>query len=314
MAGAPADPRLAPRGLPGRHGLPSRHSLPGRRSAAVLLASFLAVLVGWSPMAAPSALAAGPLDISAETRYTLDPAAGRVHVVVDYRVTNNKPNTPTIIYFYRELTFGIQPDARQVRATDSLGSLGVSTRSRDGYTQVDLRLRANLYYRRTAAFTLRYDLVGAPPRSESPIRVGAAFATFGVWAFGDPGQGTVEVRVPGSFVTTVEGDELEQSGGAGSGTILRAEPARPDEFFAIVSAESRRAYEVDRLQFDGGIVVNVLSWPEDDEWADTVGATLRDGLPILREKVGLDWPVPHDLDVRERYTPALEGYAGVFFL
>jgi hypothetical protein len=36
-------------------------------------------------------------------------------------------------------------------------------------------------------------------------------------------------------------------------------------------------------------------------------------MPTLRELIGLDWPVAHDLTVRERYTPALEGYAGIFF-
>jgi hypothetical protein len=36
-------------------------------------------------------------------------------------------------------------------------------------------------------------------------------------------------------------------------------------------------------------------------------------MPVLRELIGLDWPVGHDLEVRERYTPALEGYAGVFY-
>ena len=57
----------------------------------------------------------------------------------------------------------------------------------------------------------------------------------------------------------------------------------------------------------------VLAWPEDDDWESTVSETLRAGLPGLRALIGLDWPVAHDLNVRERYTPALEGYAGVFF-
>src|SRR3954453_19326764 len=33
----------------------------------------------------------------------------------------------------------------------------------------------------------------------------------------------------------------------------------------------------------------------------------------LRNLYVLDWTAQHDRDVRERYTPALEGYAGVFF-
>ena len=49
------------------------------------------------------------------------------------------------------------------------------------------------------------------------------------------------------------------------------------------------------------------------DWDEIVGSTLRAGIPELRDLIGLAWPVAHDLNVRERYTPALEGYAGVFF-
>ena len=48
--------------------------------------------------------------------------------------------------------------------------------------------------------------------------------------------------------------------------------------------------------------------------ATTVGATLRKAMPELESLIGLAWPVEHDLDVRERFTPLLEGYAGVFFV
>ena len=57
----------------------------------------------------------------------------------------------------------------------------------------------------------------------------------------------------------------------------------------------------------------VMAWPEDEQWDDTVRDTLRTSMPELRELIGLDWPVAHDLNVRERFTPSLEGYAGLFF-
>ncbi|HXG26339.1 MAG TPA: hypothetical protein VNL94_05750 [Candidatus Binatia bacterium] len=283
-----------------------------RRLGAVLLATLVATLLSWSAPGVPSALAAGPLQVRADTTYALDPEAGRVHVATEYSVTNNRPNSATAIFFYRELVFGIQPDVREVRATDRFGALAVTSGGREGFTRVEVRLRSNLFYRQTATFVLRYDLVGAPPRSESPIRIGRAFSTFGVWAFGDPDRSTVTVKVPPGYATTVEGDDMTST--LGGGTTLRAEPADPDAFFAIVTAENRDAYDRERLSLEGGVEVVILSWPEDDAWADTVGETLRDGMPVLRKLVGLDWPVAHDLNVRERYTPALEGYAGVFFL
>src|SRR5687768_9479000 len=63
----------------------------------------------------------------------------------------------------------------------------------------------------------------------------------------------------------------------------------------------------------GGVEVVVRAWPEDDAWDETVSETLRVALPELLERIGLPWPIEHDLSVRERYTPALEGYAGLFF-
>lgn len=284
----------------------------GRRLSGVLLGTLLATLVAWSPLAVQPALAAGPLRIEAGTTYTVDPGEGRVHVAIQYRLTNNKPNTPTTIYYYRELNVGIQAEARAIRASDASGGLAVSSTGHEHYTEVDVRLRANLYYRRSTTFTLRYDLVGGQPRSDSPIRVSRAFVTFGVWAFGDPGEGEVEVRLPAGFTSTVEGGPMSSTI-SGSGTVLDAKPEDPNDFFAIVSGESRAAYDESRLSMPGGAEIVVLSWPEDDRWDESVSGTLREGFPELQELVGLDWPVSQDLIVRERYTPALEGYAGIFF-
>ena len=99
----------------------------GRRLGGVVLGALLATLVAWSPLAVQPALAAGPLRIEADTTYTVDPEDGRVHVAVEYRFTNNKPNTSTIIYYYRTLTMGVQADARSISAADRLGALTVST-------------------------------------------------------------------------------------------------------------------------------------------------------------------------------------------
>ncbi len=283
-----------------------------RRLGGVVLGLVLATLVAWSPLAVQPAAAAGPLRIEADTTYTVDAADGRIHVALRYRVTNNKPNTASFIYFYRNLSFGIQPGARSVRATDANGSLATSTVARKNFTEVDVRLRANLYYRRTTTFTLRYDLVGGAPRSESPTRIGQSFVTFSVWAFGDRNLGSVEVRMPPKFDTTVEGSEM-RTRNSPDGNVLTASPAEPDEFFAIITGENPAEYERQLLDLGGDIDIAVLSWPEDDRWSEAVTETLSEGMPELQEAIGLDWPVADQLDVRERYTPSLYGYAGFFF-
>lgn len=279
-----------------------------RRAGAVLLATLLAVVLSAAPPAAQTALAASPLRIQADAVYTLDPAAGRVHVEIDFRVTDLKPSTAQFIYFYRDLAFAIQPEARSVRVSG--GASSVTTATRRFYVQANVHLRSNLYYQDSTSFAIRYDLVGGAPRSSSPIRVGRAFATFGVWSWGDVGRSTVEVHTPKGFVNTVAGDPMDTTGTSGG---LRAVPKDPNTFYAIVSSENSAAYGSTRISLTGGVEIVVQAWPEDKAWNTAVGDTLRDGLPDLQTLIGLPWPVTHDLDIRERYTPALEGYAGFFF-
>ena len=278
----------------------------------MLLATLLAIALGASPAAVRTAFAAGTLRVQADAVYTLDPEAGRVHVEIDVRATNLKPNTASLIYYYRETGFALQAEASSIRASDSRGSISITTRKRESFIEAVVRFRADLLYQRTTSFTIRYDLVGGAPRSASPIRVGQAFATFGVWAWGDPGRSTVEVRTPPGFENRLDGDSMAVVPDT-SGQTLRTTNQDPDTFFAIVSSENRAAYGQTRISLAGGVEIVVQAWPEDDAWDETVTETLRAGMPELRALIGLDWPVQHDLQVRERYTPALEGYAGIFF-
>jgi hypothetical protein len=292
---------------PGQPGPRRRH---GHRLAGILVAAGLAVALGFAPQAARPVLAAGTLRVAADASYTLDPTAGRVHVEVDVTATSLKPNSGSFVYFYRSLGFPLQPEATGVRVSG--GASSVTTTRHTTYVEAMVRLRANLYYRQTTHFTMRFDLVGGAPRSTSPVRVGKAFSTFGVWAWGDVGRSSVDVRVPAEYSTTVQGGELNVSH-TPTGDTLSALPSNPDTFFAIVSAERLDAYRETRISLDGGVEIVLLAWPEDAAWSRSVDETLQGVLPELRRLIGLPWPVTHDLDVRERYTPALEGYAGIFF-
>jgi hypothetical protein len=284
--------------------------LARRRALGAVVALLLATTLGLSPQAARPALAAGALRVAAAALYTLDPDAGRVHVAIDVTATSLKPNSASFVYFYRTIGFPLQAEASGIRVSG--GASSITTTRRTGYIEAVVHLRSNLYYQETTRFTIRFDLVGGAPRSASPTRVGKAFSTFGVWAWGDPGRGSVEVRTPPGAINHVYGSLL--SGGLVDGAArLRAEPADPSDFFAIVESENRAAYSETRVSFDGGVEIVVLAWPEDDAWDALVSDTLRKGIPQLRELIALPWPVDHDLNVRQRYTPSLEGFAGVFF-
>ncbi len=284
----------------------------GRRRVGMAAGLFLVLGLAISPAGVGTAVAADPLRVSADATYTLDPPAGRVHVVIQYQVTDLKPDTARFVYFYTGYRFAIQREATSIRASDASGGLSIETQNRADYIELTVDFRKDIYYRDTAKFTVRYDLVGGAPRSASSIRVGKAFATWGVWAWGDDGLGSVVVNLPQGFSSTTDGGELAKTSSGGRES-LKASPASPETFFAIVSAENPLAYTQDRLSLEGGVQIVVLAWPEDTKWDNAVGDTLRTAMPELRELIGLPWPVTHDLDVRERYTPALEGYAGIFF-
>jgi hypothetical protein len=281
------------------------------RIGASVFATLLAAALSIAPFTAPPALAGeGPLRTEAEAVYTVDPETGRVHVEIDVTETNLKPSTATVRFFYISFGFALQPEARNVRVSGG-SAYRVTTRKRDRYVEAIVHVSRSVNYRQSSSFTIRYDLVGGAPRSTSPIRVGAAFATFDVWAWGDPGRGRVEVRTPDGFLSEFDGGPFQKTT-TPTRQYLFAEPDDPARFYAIVRSENRAAYTEERISFDGGVELVVQGWPEDEAWGETVGSTLRDGVPELLDLIGLEWPVDHDLRVLERYTPALEGYAGVF--
>src|SRR6185369_14160677 len=265
----------------------ARAPLP-RRLAGPAVALLLGLGLTMSPASAGPVAAANPLRVSADATYTLDPGAGRVHVAIQYQVTDLKPNSAQFIYFYTGYFFGIQREARSIHASDGNGALSTKTTNHARYIEVEVRFRQNIYYRDTAKFTVRYDLVGGAPRSASSIRVGKAFATWGVWAWGDPGRGSVVVNLPQGFGSSTDGSPMSKTSSGGRET-LRATPEKPEEFFAILSAENPLAYTKDRLSLEGGVEIVVMSWPEDRRWDATVSATLRRALPDLRALIGLDW-------------------------
>ncbi len=285
---------------------------PRRRTHGTVLAVLFALTLAVSPAASQPARAGSPdnLRTKADAVYTLDPDAGRVRVKIDVTQTSLKQNTATTNYFYISFGFALQPEAKNIRVSGG-SAYRVDTRKRRGYIEAIVRVGSAVSYRESTSFTIRYDLVGGDPRSSSPIRVGAAFATFDVWAWGDPGRSSVEVRTPAGFVAQFDGGPFKTTT-TPTAQYLIAEPEDPVRFYAIVRTENRSAYTEDRISFDGGVEIVVQAWPEDEQWGTTVESTLREGVPELLALIGLDWPVSHDLRVLERYTPALEGYAGIF--
>jgi hypothetical protein len=286
--------------------------------AAAVVALVAASLLG--PAGAAPALAAdNELSLASTSSYALVPEKGLVHVTVDVTATNNKPNlvqqvpggTRTTRYFYDAAAIAVHAEATAIRASTGKGALTTKVTAEDGYTVVEVKFRGDLEYKQSTGFRVDYDLPGGAPRSDSDIRVGSAFATFYAWAFGD--RGDVSVVIPAGFEVETTGSTVAETVKDGVTTLTASGIADPNEWYAVIVADRRDSLTRDRLDLEGGEHVVVRAWPEDVEWRTRVRDLLRLGLPVLVEKIGLDWPVEGDIEVAEVHTPLLEGYAGVFY-
>ncbi len=294
-------------------------------SRAVLLALLLAVAGAIAPAVAPGvpvpvalapavALAADDIEVTTATTYTVEPEARRVHVTVDISAVNHKPNRVSggtvTRYFYDGVNLGLQPEARNLRATQEGVGTKVQVARRKGFRLATVLFRENIYFGQTARVRLTFDLPGGAPRSASDVRVGEAFTTFMAWAFGD--SGAVRVEVPSSFRVDISGAALEAEAGDAGFAIWSATTSAPLDWYAWINATDATALTRDRVTLDGGDEVIVRGWPEDARWRSRVRTLLRDGVPGLVREIGLAWPVKGALTVTEVHTPLLEGYAGFY--
>jgi hypothetical protein len=300
--------------------MPAWH--PGRlslRLAAAVLVVLLSPLAGVAaPGATPVAAAADGTLVSGATTYTLEPAERRVHVHVSLRVKNTTParvtSTGTTRYYYGSWSIAVQDEATHVRATRGGKAAGVSVQQKQGYKLVVLSIQPVIFYGSTATLAIDYDLPDGGARSDSQVRVGAAFMTFLAYAHGDD-QATVRVVVPPGYEVATDPEPMLRHADAEATELTTDGDVDDQEWFAVVTADRPAALRLQtlRLPIDGqDRVIEVRAWPEDETWSATVAQELSDGLPALGASIGLPWPVDGPLVVQEAYTPSLGGYAGFY--
>ena len=285
-----------------------------RRRWPAALALLLAVGLTLAPQAAsPAAAATGRLLLTAAATYTVNPATATLHVSVAATYVNDKPSDNDFFYYWRDLAWPVHPEATNIRVSDGTGALAVEAVAEDGFIEAQIRLRRNLLYRQSVTLTIAWDLPGGAPRSVSSIRVGESFATFDLWAWGDPGTSSVTATLPAGYEVETFGSTVERTSAPTGVTTVRATAiGNTDEFWTSVTAIREAAFATDELTLPGGIELVVRAWPEDTEWRTKVRAMLREGIPELRDLIGLPWPIERPVEVTEVYTPLLEGSAGIF--
>jgi hypothetical protein len=289
-------------------------------------ASLLALVMAVLPAAEPAlslppsitpaqVLAAGDeLEVATSARYEVDAPARRVHVTVDLEAVNRKPVTTkggvVTRYRYEAVTLAMPPEAGRIRASQDGTARDPGVTRRDGYKVVSVPFRSPLYFGDHASLTVTFDLPAGKPRSSSGIRIGSAFLSFPVWAYGD--RGAVRVVVPSPYTVATRGRELEAATSPKGATILTASTDKPLAWHAFVDATDDSALASKELALDGGQLIRLQGWPEDAKWRRVAGRTLAGGIPELQRRIGLPWPVAGTLTVTEVHTPLLEGYAGLY--
>ena len=280
----------------------------------------LALAVPTLPMAAPAARADGGLDIAAKTIYTVDAESGRLHVSIEYTVTNTTPSTTSggVItrYYYDRYGLVIPDESEDLRATNQFGSLRVSDEIlelEDGSEgRVATIHMGSIFYRQSRSFTFSFAIPGGEPRSESGARVNPAYTAFWVTAFGDPDMSEVEIRLPADFEVTTYGDFVERTDTEDEIVLAEDDIADPYEWGVFISG--RRDDSLGSTVVDlGELDVEVRAWPGDHHWADRVEDVVRTGLPQLQQLVGLEYHVD-SLVFLETLDPSLVGYAGWYLV
>jgi hypothetical protein len=293
-----------------------------RRLAPILLAFVAAVGLIASPQVPSEVRAATPdLTIVGDARYEVQPEQQRVVVTVDLVLTNHLRDTVTTRYYFDQARLAVLPDTSGFRLTTSgtgTPSVRVHSRSKD-FTVVQMNLGRRLYGGQTARYRLRFVLEDPGGSATRDVRIGASLAAFPVWAFATestPG-GSVTVIMPEGFSVEILAGEIPAPTVDDAGrTVLRTgRLAEPLSFFAYLVADRPGAYSDSIVNTIVGAVpveLTIRSWPDDPAWAERVGDLIKRALPVMGDQIGLAWPRPDGLVVRETVSRTTGGYAGLF--
>ena len=272
-----------------------------------------------TPVGTTTVQADAELEVATTSTYTIDPAAGVVRVAVEVAVTNVVPDRTEgdIIYsrYYTGYRLPATAASANAAAIDDAGRAltvsAVPTIDAPAYVLYDVEFAEQLFFQQTARFTLTYDIVGLPPRSDDPTRTNRAYFGFDAFGSGDSGKVNVRVVVPDGFVVDLLGDPVDEQRVDGA-TVYSADAiADPDSFDVIVSARNDDALDLTTVAAADG-TFDVRSWPGDSEWQAFVTTQIETGVAELAELLGRPWPIDDSMEVIEAYTPYLYGYAGWF--
>ena len=287
----------------------AEHVLP---VVAARVASARASMASMASMA--SAPAAGDLLIDATTSYVLGDDSV-VRVSFDATLRNDAAPVYTgysiLTSYLSHYGIPVLREAINLTATADGRSLSAVLEPQNDLISMALvDLEPDLTYQTTQAVHIAYELPPTGARTPGILRLNEAFATFPVFALGDPAKSTVVVDVPDRFEVDVVGSRLTSTKADGRRVYSAKAIANPDEFYAELIAADEDRLIVRDVDLPGEHDARVLAWPGDDEWSEFVSTKVAQGVPELTAALGMDWPAEEELDLVETVAPYVLGYAG----
>ena len=276
------------------------------------LALFLtATVIGAVPAWADSGL-----EVSSTSRYIVDfedqAVSGSMSLTLRNTVPDEETPEGTRYYYFDSYAVPLPAAATDVRAVSGGATLQVRPRSIDGepgYRAFEMGF-PQLLHQQSRTIELTFTLTGQPPRSEDPTRLGPTHATFPVFGPGDPGQNAVEVVAPREAVVDSTVSSFESTEGEDGGTLVHrtTEDNLGPGFSTVMSVSAGPSAEGVEITV-GGVPLTLRPYPNDPEWATFVETWAGQGIPILRELLGADWPGEIDA-IREDSGSRVRGFDG----
>ncbi|HEX2194811.1 MAG TPA: hypothetical protein VHK63_07670 [Candidatus Limnocylindria bacterium] len=283
-----------------------------RASCAAWLFAGSALVLSAAPAAAQEGLV-----VVVDAIYDVQPESGRVRVTLDSVATSHEPDTDDGRVFFSGFTFAVPAGATNLSASSGGAALAVRiVEETNDYRAVEVTFSRGVFFQESYAYSVAFELVDAGGRPDRDVRIGRSVVAFPVWAFGtDSARGSsVRVQVPAGYRPTVQGSPMSSDRGP-AGTVLRATPDNPFDFFAYVSADRPGAYSETSLEIpmqEETARITLRAWDDDPSWAERTGELLREGLPILEELIGVPYPHTGSLRVEEAAVSRLGEYAGIY--
>jgi hypothetical protein len=269
-------------------------------AALVIAAGLAAGLLAATP--APVAAADGYRQTAAST-YVLDLVGQRVKVTVQLTLTNT-----TSLYYYTGFNTWVEAAATGVNAVSGGTMRFTLGAAEHGFRPLRV-LIPDLLPGNSRVTTITYSIPGGAPRSSSTVRTGRAYATFCAVPSGTD-SGSLTVRWPKGYVVDTWGEPMPAKTAGSEVVYTKTGIRNVTTYYTCFAGVNRDAYKSGVVDPTSDRSVVLRWWPEDQVWADSVRAKIRNGLPALAKLIGRELDGNRHLTVEEAATGG--EYAGFF--